>query len=202
MGTDIHSVFQAKLANGKWIDVPTKYDEGRHYYLFAWLADVRNGYGFAGVRTHDPITPLSLHRGLPDDFEVDQYGYHPSEIACYRTSMNGTVKWMGDHSFTWLTADEILSATPPHSTTQRSGIVELSVYHTWKESGNMQPESWCGGVDGPNVVVSEESEINDSTTHVRCMWDIPGSEFDYFIDEVKRLVDEYGEVRMVMGFDS
>ncbi len=52
-------------------------------------------------------------------------------------------------------------------------------------------------------MISDPSDITDRTSHVRVEWfsDL-NDEFKYFIDEVKRLVDEHGEVRFVFGFDS
>lgn len=58
MGTDIHCVFQKKCPEG-WEDIESEYEEGRHYTLFAWLGDVRNGFGVAGVKTHTELAPLS-----------------------------------------------------------------------------------------------------------------------------------------------
>lgn len=58
MGTDIHGVFQA-FDNGQWRDVESSYEQDRHYQLFAVLAGVRNGYGFAGVPTGEPVTPIA-----------------------------------------------------------------------------------------------------------------------------------------------
>lgn len=72
MGTDIHGVFQAFDAETKkWQDIPSEYEQSRHYQLFAVLADVRNGYGFAGVQTGEPVKPIAKPRGLPPDFEMD-----------------------------------------------------------------------------------------------------------------------------------
>jgi len=70
--------------------------------LFAWLVDVRNGFGVAE------------QRGLPEDFKVEDE-YHPTNIEpCpkpYRFE-DGTY-WMGDRSHSWLTLDEILTAKLP-----------------------------------------------------------------------------------------
>lgn len=41
--------------------------DGRSYNLFAILADVRNGYGFAGIPTGDGFVPIADPRGLPED---------------------------------------------------------------------------------------------------------------------------------------
>lgn len=205
MGTDIHTVFQAKR-NGKWEDIPSKFEENRHYFLFAWLADVRNGFGFAGIPTHTAILPISPPRGLPADFQIDEDTHSlPKEVfeqtwrAGYRDSEEDTAIWMGDHSFSWLSADEILSAATPKGVL-RTGVIPLAYYESWdKES---QPEEWSGGISGRGIVVSQPSEISPATTHVQVEWFAPTNELSYFIDEIKRLKDLHGEVRMVFGFDS
>ena len=180
MGCDIHPIFQRR-ANGKWVDVPTKYEGNRHYFLFAWLADVRNGYGFAGTPTHDPIQPIVAPRGLPQDFDTRDQD-------------------IGDHSYSWLTADEILTAPLP-SGVMKTGIVTLARFRKW--DGKSQPQEWCDGIAGRGVVVANSDRlITPETTHVRIEWPAPTDEFAYFINEVRRLREEHGEVRMVFGFDS
>ena len=85
MGCDIHLFVEArKSENDPWEsqDVWTKdeFTEGqltvdredawysdRCYSLFAILADVRNGFGFAGIPTGNPVIPISQPRGLPSD---------------------------------------------------------------------------------------------------------------------------------------
>ena len=72
MGTDIHGVFQRfDAAAGIWEDVPSKYEQDRHYQLFAVLAGVRNGYGFAGAQTAeiDPKAPHVVIDVMPDQKE-------------------------------------------------------------------------------------------------------------------------------------
>ena len=69
MGTDIHGVFQRHdEATGQWHDIPSNYAQDRHYQLFAVLAGVRNGTGFAGVVTGEPVKPIAEPRGYPKDF--------------------------------------------------------------------------------------------------------------------------------------
>jgi len=46
---------------------------GRNYDLFAFLADVRNGTGFAGTYRHEPIRPQFPGRGLPVDLDAGCY---------------------------------------------------------------------------------------------------------------------------------
>lgn len=79
MGTDVHMVFQkqTKLTEDItiWSKVDDNYDRGRQYPLFGWLANVRNGVGFGNVYTGDPIIPISLPRGLPEDLDLHEGSY-------------------------------------------------------------------------------------------------------------------------------
>ena len=177
MGTDIHCSF-FKVSNSVET-VETNYDGNRHYLLFAILAGVRNGYGFAGVKTHTPIMPIAADRGLPEWLPEDG--------------------WYGDHSYTYVDIDEILNYDWSQ-TTERSGVVPIDKYVP-----NEIPEEYSGGVWGGNTVVSLPDEITEATTHVSTTWNITiGDECDYFLEEIKRLRSEYpnDEIYMVMGFDS
>ena len=94
MGCDIHVVMQYKK-DDKWIDIEEFNEDritSRSYAIFAWLANVRNSHG---------IQPIDEPRGLPKDFEIkDDYHEHT---------------WMGDHSHSWLTFEEIMQAHVPHT---------------------------------------------------------------------------------------
>ena len=183
--------------------------------LFAWLGNVRNGFGFAGCPIFTPIVPLSDNRGLPEDFTVsgedsDSHIIPSSEIrgdrAKYYTEEDSNPDdpdclrfWMGDHSHSWLSADEILAADRPK--VEREGIITIKEFKAW--NGTSCPESWCGGVGGPGVMVSIPEEITEATSHVKIHWVEDTQEtLAYFVDKVKRLKEEHGEVRFVFGFDS
>lgn len=212
MGTDVHAVWQAKK-NGEWVDVPSKWKQDRHYLLFSWLANVRNGFGFAGIPTYDAIKPIALPRGIPEDFEcVD--GDHPASLESvddhrrewmlrYKEEYllpDGRYRvWIGDHSYSWLTADEILKAQRP-GPVNRTGVIPIQEYRKW--DGKTPLERWSGGISGPGIVVaSMPSRITSKTTHVQVEWEAPDG-LDYFVDEVRRMKQEHGEVRLVFGFDS
>lgn len=185
MGTDIHTVFQAKTPEG-WVDVDSEYKRNRHYLLFAWLGDVRNGYGFAGCTTHQPIQPLSSCRGLPKDFLLNNYECHLDT-------------WMGNHSYSYVFSSEVLDTKLP--TITKTGIIDKDLYAIW--DGVSEPSSWCGGISGPGIVVDTEQERTEKTTHIRVFWEKSlEAEFEYFLTEIRRLVSIYGEIRMVFGFDS
>lgn len=167
MGCDIHGTFQRKTQRG-WQDVDTEYEFNRHYQLFAVLAGVRNGHGFASISTGDPVTPISEPRGIPDDFTGD----------------------LGDHSFSWLTDEEMLAYEFPRVT--HRGVITREQFQTWDGEA---PSAYCVAVIGPNVVMGE--------THFQVEWLTElKEELAYFFDEVRRLKELYGEVRFVFGFDS
>lgn len=215
MGTDIHGVWQ-KRVNDRWEDIPSNYEQHRDYQLFAVLADVRNGYGFAGVPLGQSVTPISAPRGLPADFRAAD-GEH------YRTSIDnvpphaqkfylkfnyvhgdGTIELsMGDHSHSWLTANEMLEwfkFAPPVLIT---GIIDRETYNKWDHKS--EPESYCGGVYGPDVVMANDPDTLQNWTHIRVTWEQHlRLSLAYFFDEVQRLHNLHhpAEVRFVFGFDS
>jgi hypothetical protein len=152
MGCDIH-LYVERRENGKWVtcdawekdpgdggraSVPYKksFYHGRNYDLFAIFADVRNGRGFAGVKTGEGFTPISPPRGIPADC-----------CAEYRDVAEG---WGVDgHSHSWLTVADIMSYDWTQTTTKR-GVVRPQEWAAWKLNG--QPESWCGGIGGSGIL--------------------------------------------------
>jgi hypothetical protein len=205
MGTDVHAVWQAKKG-GKWAEVESKWEQDRHYLLFSWLANVRNGFGFAGVPTYDAIKPIAMPRGYPSDFKVEDdmlavanvYAIDPRRREWLEPDEAPAI-WLGDHSHSWLTADEILAADRP-GPVQRTGVVPIDWYRQW--DGKTPPKEWSGSIAGRDIrVATAPSKIAPDTTHVQIEWDSP-DDLDYFVDEVKRMKEEHGEVRLVFGFDS
>lgn len=223
MGTDIHCVFQAKAKDvakftgsqtpvkdpEEWIDIASEWDENRHYLLFAVLADVRNGFGFAGSYRHEPLRPIvEERRGLPDDFAYDH-----------------DLRWMGDHSFHWLYGSEMLEWTRLDRSLVFGGIIDREDFEKW--DGSSEPESYSGGIFGPGIIVitdkasaarcyvSVDEEQNtketglmvaptENWTHIRVWWRSSLlDQLSYFFNGIiKPLMGNYGEIRMVMGFDS
>lgn len=212
MGTDIHGVFQKKAADGSWQDVESNYEQDRHYQLFAALADVRNGYGFAGVKTGESIPSIAARRGLPADFlliddahPVIQLDFIDARRRKYAEEDNDHAVWMGDHSHSWLSGDEMLEWYKRAPLVLRTGILDRAVYEAWDKVGN--PASWCGGISGPAIIQIDDTEAAKVAvpgwTHIRCEWTQNLiEELDYFFIEIKRLVELHGEIRFVFGFDS
>lgn len=196
MGTDIHGVFQRRAGN-QWHDIPSLYEQDRHYQLFAVLAGVRNGYGFAGVPTGEAVTPISEPRGLPIDFPVDDDSHHEAgkllEI------------WMGDHSYSWLTGAEMLAWAETAPRIVKTGVLSREAYGDWDKTS--PPKMYCGGVSGGGALVVQDNTFAKKAqphwTHIQCTWtrDLREELADFF-GEVARLVSEHGEIRFVFGFDS
>jgi hypothetical protein len=167
MGCDIH-LYVEKRANGAWVSADTWTDDeyepgrkevayntrfytGRNYDFFAILADVRNGRGFAGVKTGDGFVPMDTPRGLPDDCSPE-----------VRAESDG---WGGDgHSHSHFTVAEIM-AYDWTQTTRKSGFVQPIGWSEWKDNG--APESWCGAVSGGAVRHLTEAQFQAAWESVR-----------------------------------
>lgn len=223
MGTDIHGVFQRLNHETKvWEDIAHEFGMNRHYQLFAVLAGVRNGVGFAGVKTGEAVTPIAAPRGYPDGFvsrafstedECEADDLHPVADASaidprsrgWRSDGDPLHIWMGDHSHSWLDGDEMLDWFAKAPTVIKTGVIGKKQYEAW--DGKSSPDSWCGDISGGGVVVIDDNSVARETTanwtHIRIEWQSSLSEeLAYFFDEVRRLKAEYGTVRFVFGFDS
>ncbi|WPH57762.1 hypothetical protein [Mycobacterium phage WXIN] len=166
---------------------------GRNYYLFAALADVRNGKG---------VKPIAEPRGLPAD--VSLYARRRSD----RMGCDG-------HSHSWLSLAE-LTAYDWDALIHDSGWVSVQEYAVFKEEG--QPSMWSGGVGGGNVVHVDNATmdkllaegVNDGKAYytvVEWSWPLRRATGD-FVDEtipaLLALLDWEGveDVRIVFFFDN
>lgn len=150
MGCDIHFYVERRV-DGKWVTADKwgkdeddnnrtvslggSYYGDRNYDLFAILANVRNGHGFAGVKTGEGFVPISEPRGIPNDAS--------SEYRAYAESWG-----MYGHSHSYLTVAEIM-AYDWTQTTKKQGWVTRKQYARYKVRG--APDSWSGGVSGGGV---------------------------------------------------
>ncbi len=117
------------------MEVDKPYYDGRNYNLFAILADVRNGRGFAGIKTGDGFNPIAPPRGLPDDVSP--------EVKAESDS------WSCDgHSHSHFTLREILDYDW-NQKTMLSGWVDHEGWMAWKNWG--QPREWSGYISGGKV---------------------------------------------------
>lgn len=132
----------------------------RDYDVFAILADVRNGSGFAGCVTGDGFEILSPPRGFPHDLspELAKAARH-AEGESEDDAPGDDEMWFGDHSFSWLTVDEILRGAVAMTNvdepcywlleTKHRGVVGPQDYLLWKRDG--RPAAWSGDVSGGKV---------------------------------------------------
>lgn len=213
MGCDIH-IFVEKKSGKYWQKVgavfPYKYGEegektdepfdDRNYTLFAFLADVRNGYGFAGSDTGDAIKPIDMPRGVPKDASDE-----------YLKEVEG---WNGDgHSHSWFTLGELKAANWDMDVIIR-GIVPSDVYEYLKEI-KQNPERYSSGIFGNGIkTVSEkewenmdfETQTNGTRWHVKMEWkDKLRTLCDSFINTTIPALEKLGsddEVRIVFFFDN
>ncbi len=221
MGTDIHMYVERKLTDiGKWKYTPMDVWEDRNYDVFAMLANVRNGHGFAGVPTSSGFEILAEPRGMPVD---------ASEHV--RTERS----W--DHTPSWLLLKEILDAERHgyfDKVSTHVGVIPLvgevspfpwrSIsYVSWLASGRGKPASASSSVFGKNVITVDEDEAQrliakgyvgptpESPTvyYVAISWtstyrDSAKRFLAWIHDSVCPLGQDVGEhrVRLVFGFDS
>lgn len=211
MGCDIHSVIQIRK-NGKWKSIGIGFDD-RNYHAFSILANVRNGTGFAGVKTGSRIEPISEPRGLPKDFNVDtKYGKCHPDIDC-EYSDDGM--WLGDHSFSHLSLQEMLD----YDFNQKRvgiGVLDEKTYRKWDKKESPYPR--CGSVWGRDIITYSQKEYDllesenrlpkSKKIYIQVEWTETLKEssglFDYIQNDLVPLGKEYGNenVRMVFGFDS
>lgn len=209
MGTDIHAYIEKKdLETGNWY--PLHYDDkvkellynvhvSRNYELFAMLADVRNGEGFAGCKIFEPFEKSELwDRGKPADISDffnsgDEFGYeyhHGHTFGTVKEYLN--INWNVDKVF--------------------YGYVDRNQYRAFKEHGS--PEHWCGDVGGGAVKKAPSTrdfEKDQSYTHVQVAWlDQPFNDDTSFLCLIRHLYEmselkheEKGEdIRILICFDS
>jgi len=173
MGCDIH-FYVEKLIDGVWQSADTVNTDddgrpdvsyrdqlysGRSYNLFAILADVRNGRGFAGCKTGAGFNPISSPRGVPHD---------ASDVYARIAKDSGS----DGHSHSWLGLRELLDYDWTQ-TTRLQGLVNLSTWIDWssydRQRGN-GPDTWCG------AQFSDERELS-------------AAGMDALLDEYKALTD-------------
>lgn len=184
----------------KWL-----YD-ARNYDLFAILANVRNGRGFAGVITGEGFKPIAYPRGVPADASPEYQQY--------------VEEWGVDgHSHSYLTLRELLEYDWHGQKTIKYGIVSEQEYLEFLKTG--KPNSYCGDIYGQDIVVVSPAFMDrilkddsprdpEKRYYVRISWEVTYYEAaKVFVDEcisaLKQLVEDnltYDDVRIVFFFDN
>ena len=237
MGTDIHMACEVRR-NGKWELVTDKvfknswyrldseysweqeeytnvpYDN-RCYNLFAILADVRNGSGFAGCKIGEYFNPISTPKGYPEDMcdelkgDINYYDYDE------RTGLLSN-----EHSASWLTLKELLEYDW-NQMHRNYGYVSENAYRDFIMKGE-HPDSWYGGISGRDIIHLSEEEMVDlirgqypreegKQYYTACYFkpltykDSSSGFYDDVIPVLQTLVPDGGtneDVRLVFDFDS
>lgn len=142
-------LLEDEIFTNSWFDAESTYPpfreqynciplNDRNYTLFALLADVRNGRGFAGVVTGNPIIPLDQPRGVPSNAS---HGWL-EEVESWDVDM---------HSHTWFTLRELLEPNPLYDQPLiRRGVISATQYEHLKSTGE-RPKEWSGSITGPKI---------------------------------------------------
>lgn len=240
MGTDIHMACEVRR-NGKWELVTDKvfknswyrpdskyswaqeeytyipYDS-RCYNLFAILADVRNGRGFAGVKIGEAFNPISEPKGYPEDMcdelKRDISGDYDEDAYDYRPTLSN------EHSASWLTLKELLDYDW-NQLHRDYGCVNEDTYRDFVMKG-LHPDSWSGDTSGLNIVHLSEEDMVDliqgryprepgKQYYTFCYFlaetykDASGRFYEDVIPVLQKLIPDGGtaeDVRLVFDFDS
>lgn len=191
----------------------------RSYTLFGVLAGVR----------HDDVPRIDDPRGVPDDIsfelavacslDLPAAANEDEAIESSRLRLqshdddNG--EWLGDHSFSWLTVEELLGFDwnqPIEGGESCSGWVKAEEFIRWRECG--RPSSWCKSVGGGAVRHVEHDEMarligagkaNEHTyTFVKWGATLATHIGDWWLKklELLRSLGDPRNVRVVFGFDS
>lgn len=225
MGCDIHSYVEirkdgqwehynwySQFQKGIWDDGSPEYDYSamfnhplyihRNYDLFAILANVRNGRGFAGISTGTGFKPISMPRGLPGDVTFD----------VKKESDN----WGADgHSHSYVTLRELLEYDWEGQVTTHFGVVDEEEYQAFKSKG--EPLLWAGDISGRSIIKISNAEMDLLLTgdlerkegiryYTTIKWDETyldsvGKHWFITLDELKKLGSPE-DVRLVFWFDN
>lgn len=239
MGTDIHSIVQVRKVGerfnllevgdappplpGAWVTVGVAVaGDPRSYNTFAMLADVRNGRGFAGIKTSDGFPVIHEPRGLPADVGVSEdqvkidraqlvaaWNYDgevvptDSKDARRLKYMDDDTMWLGAHSYSWATLAELRAFVANVALKFQSrlcGVVARQEYLAAKAE-KREFNSWCGMCSGPGIVIADEPAAGEDMlecTHVRASWTVPAMQCSMLGQIVAAL--EY--VRAVCGAET
>ena len=198
MGCDIHAIIQVK-ENDTWVTKEAP-NLGRNYVLFSVLANVRNGFGFAGVRTYDPLPFIAEPRGLPDDLELvaqddnidsDDNSLEKDSVEIFHRSYSSFCKyqWMGDHSHSWLLFSEI-NAYDWKKEFQFEGMVDQKTNENTPEGA--EPDNYCAWTSSNDYVKRFWKRTISQKVGIEFMWLIEAYSNYYGAENC----------RLVFGFDS
>ena len=190
-----------KIPNWAENEFQNEPESNRNYDWFGVLADVRNGRGFAGCVTGEGFNIISEPKGVAED-STEEWKKTVEE-------------WEGNmHSHSYISLEEF-EKFDWKQTTEKQGVITLEEYKKLRNTNDC-PDTWCGGVSGGNIeTINSEKADNiidnniklDKEYYVIYKWKVLYS--DWFnhkitnvIEPMKKLKEEYEDVRIVFGFDN
>jgi hypothetical protein len=199
MGCDIHFYVERREGDrwvpcDTWIDLYPVTDgvaadagdnfyDDRNYDMFAMLADVRNGFGTAGIDRGDGFNVIAAPRGVPGDM-------------CEELADRWSVDEEACHTPTWLLLSELL-AFDWSQVSVRRGYVRSEVYDQWSRTDRAQkfePRESAGLVfPGDSLKVITEAEMIAAIDAIRAKTTAE--------DFATRLADELAETYCQVTWD-
>lgn len=197
----------------------------RNYDWFAILADVRNGRGFAGVPTGDGFAIISEPKGVPDDateewlenvdqWDSDMHSHSYLTLEDFDSfDWNQTTNKYGVISMKEYKELRGTNKTPDSWSGSISGPKMITVNEDAAEkllAGEtvaVEEEDFFARMRGEKPKVHLVSLESDYTINVAYKWTVLYSEwFDNkiagVIEPMRKLRQEYEDVRYVFGFDN
>lgn len=145
---------------------------GRNYDFFAILADVRNGRGFAGIKTGEGFNPISEPKGYPMDASSEIMKWMGCEVDDGDYPFRLLQDWVDKGLSEWIIYGKLCTNPDYHSAsyftvkelqdydwdqlTMKRGIITFDQFKALKEDETAVPTSWSGGIIGPNISVIYE----------------------------------------------
>lgn len=195
MGTDIHPYAEHKLDGETWKRMIVSIPRYRNYAAFALLANVRNGFGFAGVPTHEAVVPIAEPRGFPPDTSLKD------------NSDSENIDWRGPnyisfgyHDFSWVTLEELKRINFDAPLTEQ-GYVDPETAVKLDTGEIKVPKSWCGGTSDRTWVSRQWKRPVGESASLLVEWIARLEEWkqDNWYNHYK---EADGLIRVVFGFDS
>lgn len=110
--------------------------------------------------------------------------------------------WLGDHSYSWLSDEELLNWYALPQIYRLEGFITYSEYPAWNKID--QPIFDYSGYAIDSIILSEaqwQQGLKGDIVEVFWQQDIRKL-LSYFFDEIIRLKKLHGQVRFVFGFDN
>lgn len=185
MGTYIDCLWQHKTVAGVWENTDEQVDVQQSYALFQLLGSSRGN--MTDPETGKRVPPIiEKYRGAPPDTLIKDdcggFGYDNAVTVGGKFFYDGVASYiLGSEILEWM-------KSPPHYID--SNWIPEQIYNAW-DKVSVPPD------------YSEMSEKELTTSkRIRAEWVAPcTNRYPHFFEEVVKLMNKYGEVRLIYGWD-